>query len=200
MIEAVVFDLGGVLIDVDSQRALRELRRHCTEAGGFEPEPARTTELLRAFECGELTTPAFHEAVCRHERLSVDFARFCTAYCDIFSPVRPMIEAHAALRATGLATYVFSNTSALHFDHIRRSYPFMGEFSGHALSYELGCMKPDARAYAAVERMTGRDGDALVYIDDRPENVEAGARRGWQTIHHTSPSLTVAALRRMGFL
>src|SRR5688572_13322946 len=96
MTKAVIFDLGGVLVDVDSGKALRELRSHCISAG-YTPDLAGTQRLVRAFECGELATQAFYEAVCRHERLSTDLARFREAYCDIFSPVEDMIAAHAAL-------------------------------------------------------------------------------------------------------
>ena len=40
-------------------------------------------------------------------------------------------------------------------------------------------MKPDAKIYEAMERMAGRRGSDLLYIDDRPENIAAGAKRGW---------------------
>ena len=108
-----------------------------------------------------------------------------------------MIEANAALRSRGFPTYIFSNTSELHFTHIRNSYRFMSEFTGYFLSYELGSMKPDACAYHAVEKETGHRGSELLYIDDRLENVDAGAARGWNTIHHTAPRLTVASLWEM---
>ena len=196
---AVVFDLGGVLVDVDSEKALRELRNHCTSPG-YTPDLAGTQRLVRAFECGELATRAFYDAVCRHERLSMDLARFREAYCDIFSPVEDMIAAHDALSRARLATYIFSNTSELHFDRIRAQHAFMTGFTGYILSYELGCMKPDARAYAAVEEMAGCRGSELVYIDDRPENVAAGVERSWRSIHHTSPQATVATLRKMDLL
>lgn len=197
--KAVIFDLGDVLVDVDSEKALRELRSHCTTPG-YTPDLADTQRLVRAFECGELATQAFYDAICRHERLSMDPARFREAYCDIFSPVEDMIAAHAALSRAGLATYIFSNTSELHFDRIRAEHAFMAGFTGYMLSYELGCMKPDPRAYAAVEEMAGCRGSELVYIDDRPENVAAGVERGWRSIHHASPQATLAALRTMELL
>jgi 2-haloacid dehalogenase len=61
-------------------------------------------------------------------------------------------------------------------------------------------MKPSAKLYEIVERMSGRKGGEIVYIDDRPENVEAGAARGWQGILHESPEATRAALEKLGLL
>ena len=61
-------------------------------------------------------------------------------------------------------------------------------------------MKPDALAYDAVEKTTGYSGSELLYIDDRPENIEAGAARGWKTILHTDPRVTVARFRKMKLL
>ena len=199
MTKAVVFDLGGVLVDVDSEKALRELRSHCT-VPGHTPDLMGLQRLVGAYECGALATEAFYDAVCRHEALTMDLARFRQAYCDIFSPVGEMIEAHAAVKRAGFATWIFSNTSALHFERIRAQYPFMAGFNGYVLSYELGCMKPDARAYQAVENATGFRGQDLAYIDDRAENVAAGAQRGWRAIHHTEAQATAAALRELGLV
>ena len=198
--KAVIFDLGNVFVDIDHEKASRRLRGHRIARPGFVENAADAERLLQGFERGELTTPQFYEAVCRQRALSISLESFSAIYCDIFSPVDAMIETNAALRRAGLPTYIFSNTSALHFDYIRHSYPFMSEFTGYFLSYELGCMKPDASAYDAVEKTTGYSGSELLYIDDRLENVAAGAARGWRTIHHTEARLTVASLRKMDLL
>lgn len=197
--KAVVFDLGGVLVEVDSEKALRELRRH-RRAGSLTPSLAGLHSIVCAFESGELATQAFYEAVCGHEKLSVDLAQFCEVYCNIFSPAEEMIAVHAAVLRARLPTYIFSNTSELHFSYIRDRYPFTARFDCCFLSYQLGCMKPDPRAYAAVEEAIGCRGTAIAYIDDRAENVAAAVDRGWLAIHHTSAPLTAAALRKLGLL
>jgi HAD superfamily hydrolase (TIGR01509 family) len=61
-------------------------------------------------------------------------------------------------------------------------------------------MKPTAKLYEIVERATGRRGAEILYIDDRPENVQAGAARGWQAILHESPTTTREALQKLGLL
>ena len=61
-------------------------------------------------------------------------------------------------------------------------------------------MKPDPKLYEVVERVTGATGEEILFLDDRKENVAAGAARGWQVIHHQSVEETVAAIRQMNLL
>ena len=67
-------------------------------------------------------------------------------------------------------------------------------FDGYIFSYEVGAMKPEAKIYEALEKLAGRRGADIVYLDDRAENVAAGAARGWRTILHETPEKTRAAL------
>ena len=59
-------------------------------------------------------------------------------------------------------------------------------------------MKPDAPIYEAMEKMCGRSGEDLIYIDDRPENIAAGAARGWRAILHESSERTRQVLTIFG--
>ena len=58
-------------------------------------------------------------------------------------------------------------------------------------SYEVRSMKPAPGIYEAMEAMAGAKGADLVYLDDRLENIEAGAARGWQALLHADPAVTV---------
>ena len=61
-------------------------------------------------------------------------------------------------------------------------------------------MKPNAKLYEAVERLTNRRREQLLYIDDRAENIAAGAERGWQVILQETPEKTLAAVKRIGLI
>ncbi len=199
-IKAVVFDLGNVLVDVMHERAAASLKG----AGNQDPRRLHdaivSSALLHRFETGELDRRRFFLELSEHAGLSVSFDAFCAAFCDVFSPVEAMIAAHAAVRRRGVLTYLFSNTSELHYDHLRRTCDFLGGFDGYFLSYELKSMKPGGVMYEALEKQTGLEGRQIFYIDDRIENVEAGARRGWQIIHHVSPAGTIARLKALDLL
>src|SRR5689334_919767 len=117
---AVVFDLGNVFVHVDAGKGVAVLTRHGVPRELFD-DGGIVRPLLDRYERGEIDTPAFHSAVCGALD-AVPLARFCEIYCDLFTPVPAMIEANDALRARGLPTYLLSNTSVLHFEHLRAQY------------------------------------------------------------------------------
>jgi HAD superfamily hydrolase (TIGR01509 family) len=104
------------------------------------------------------------------------------------------------LRARRVPLFLFSNTNAIAVAHVRANFDFYPAFDGHILSYEHGAMKPEPPLYAVVERVAGRHGAELLYIDDRPENIATGRERGWQVIGHEHPAATTAAVRATGLL
>jgi len=134
-------------------------------------------------------------------RLEISLDRTSVSiFADIFTPMQPMIELHAAIRQKGFPTWIFSNTNELAVQSIRKHFPFFAHFNGYILSYEHGAMKPDAKLYEVVERETGRSAGEILYLDDRPENIEAGKARGWQAVLHESPEKTKGALEKLGLL
>ena len=99
-----------------------------------------------------------------------------------------------------LITYIFSNTNELAVSYIRRAFPFFANFNGYILSYEHGAMKPDAKLYEVVEQQSGHSQSEILYLDDRPENIAAGAARGWRVILQESPEQTRAVVESLGLL
>lgn len=188
--KAVVFDLGKVLVDFDYSIAARALASRGRVAADEVKRLIDQSPLLVTYETGQLATEKFYNHVCEATGFCGDLEEFGRLFGDIFTPIEPMIGLHADLRKSGVPTYIFSNTNELAVAHIRRTFPFFSNFDGYIYSFEERAMKPDERIYAAVERRTGASGLEILYIDDRLENVEAGTRRGWRTIHHQDPSIT----------
>jgi FMN phosphatase YigB (HAD superfamily) len=200
MVKAVVFDLGKVLVDFDywiaARRFAARARMSALELMSFMV----TSPLFVRLEKGLLTTEQFYHEVCAATGFSGSIAEFTNFFADIFFPIEPMVELHAALRQRGTPTYVFSNTNDLAISHIRRNFPFYSSFDGYILSYEHGLMKPEAGIYEIVEQVTRRRDTEILYLDDRPENIAAGAARGWQVILQESPEKSRAAVERLDLL
>lgn len=196
--KVVVFDLGKVLVDFDysissakfaaksrcNPQQIRELIAH--------------SPLLYRFETGLLTNEQFYGEVCATCGFSGSFVEFCEIFADIFSEIHPMTAMHAALRAHGIPTYIFSNTNGIAAAHIWKKFPFFANFDGYVYSFKEGAMKPDAKIYEAVENLVGHRGGDIVYLDDRFENFEAGRVRGWRAVLHKSPEETIPVLRQWG--
>jgi len=193
---AVVFDLGKVLVDFDYSIAARKIAARSSKAPEDLHAFLGSSPLLVDYESGRLTRKQFFDAVREAVGFHGGITEFGKFFAEIFSPIEPMIELHAELRRRGLPTYIFSNTNDLAVEHVRRDFPFFGNFDGYILSYEVGAMKPQPQIYEAMEKMSGRRGAEIVYIDDRLENVKAGSARGWRTILHETPEKTRAALEK----
>jgi 2-haloacid dehalogenase len=198
--KAIVFDLGKVLLDFDYTIAARRIG----EDGNLSLEAMKNylsqTDLLVRYETGLVSRDEFFNEMCQATGFCGTIETFGGYFSEIFTEIPAMIELHATLRRRGFPTYLFSNTNELQLSYIRQKFPFVANFDGHILSYEVRSMKPDSKIYEALEVMSGRCGSDLLYLDDRAENIAAGAARGWQTILHETPEKTHAAIHRLGLL
>ena len=199
-VKAVVFDLGKVLVDFDYRIAARNVAARGKIAGEELARVISQSPLLLQYECGLLTNEQFYKAICDASGFLGDIEEFATSFADIFTPIEPMVELHAALRRRKMPTFIFSNTNDFAVRQIRRRFPFFSDFDGYILSYEHGSMKPEAKLYDVVERVTGRRGPEILYLDDRPENIAAGVARAWQVILHESTETSRAVFQRLGVL
>ena len=197
---AAVFDLGKVLLDFDYGIAIARIQKQCRLSIDELQALINQSPLLYRYETNLLTTAQFFAEVQSASGFCGDLVQFRGLFSDIFSPIEPMIQLHATLRARKVPTYIFSNTNELAIEHIRSRFAFFREFDGYILSYEHSAMKPDAALYDAVERAAGRRGADLLYIDDRPENIATGRERGWHTVLHETPEKTRAAVQASGLL
>ena len=190
-VRAVVFDLGKVLVDFDYGIAARNLALR-SEAS---PEAIRSlldqSPLLFRYERAELNGPQFFEQVRAQIDFKGTFEEFAAAFGDIFSEIPAMTRLHGELRQQGLPTFILSNTNDIAVGHIRRSFSFFLNFTGYILSYEHGVLKPEQQIYEIAEQKSECRGEEILFLDDKPENIESAARLGWRTICHRSPEESI---------
>lgn len=195
-----IFDLGKVLVDFDYSIAAQKIAARSSKAPEDLHAFLGSSPFLFEYESGRITRQKFYEAIRDAIGFHGSLEEFGSYFAKIFTAMPETIALHAELRGGGFKSYIFSNTNDLAIEHVRRDFPFFANFDGYILSYEVGAMKPQPGIYAAMEKMCGRKGTDLIYIDDRPENIEAGRAHGWQTILHESAAKTRAALVKPGVL
>jgi HAD superfamily hydrolase (TIGR01509 family) len=198
--KAVVFDIGRVLLDFDYRIAIARLADHCALTADQLRHLLDQSPLLHRYESGHLSDAEFFARFQSAAAFRGDLEAFAALFRDIFTPIEPMVRLHARLRERGVPTFVLSNTNHLQFGHIRQRYSFFAGFSACVLSFEHGVMKPDPRLYEVLERVSGRTGPELFYLDDRPENIDTARARGWQAIVHENPEASHRAVQATGLL
>lgn len=166
---AILWDLGGVLVDVDFERAGAVWTALTGNSwAGFE-EHMFASGLKARFDAGEVTLEHVADA------LALDPKQFAALWSTVVRP-RPERLAVARAWARSLWTGVMSNTDPVHMTVMR---PPMEDFTRTwILSYEVGALKPDPAIYRAALNAVPFPAAQVVFFDDRPENVAAACHLG----------------------
>ena len=197
--QVIVFDLGKVLVDFDYSIAARKVAARSKISLLNLAAFLSSSPLLVQYESGAVNRRQFFEQIRDAIGFQGDLAEFGGYFADIFTEIPQMTVLQAELRGRGFKTYIFSNTNDLAIEHVERNFPFFQNFDGYIYSCEVGAMKPDAKIYDAMEKLCGRSGAEIVYLDDRLENVQAGLARGWKALVHETPEKTRALLEKQLF-
>lgn len=197
-VEAVIFDLGRVLVQVDVRRGLFHRVVDLLEADPEDVmERLKADPLFQEFNRGVLSPRAFHAAIAKATGLEIGFDDFARLWCDLFAPM-PGMEALLGEVADRATVGLLSDTDPLHWAHIAGAYPWIGAIARPTLSYEVGALKPDPVIYRAAARAVGRPPARCLFVDDLPGNV-AGARAvGMQAIRFTDAATLRPALAALG--
>jgi putative hydrolase of the HAD superfamily len=196
-IEFVYFDLGNVLLFFDHQRACRQMAELSGAAHDRIWSHVFQGELQIAYETGDVDCERFEELFreacepCSEYSLA-DLKR---AASDIFVPNEAGFAAAQKVADAGVRRGILSNTCPAHWEFVmEQEYgPRLAEFDVHALSYELRSMKPAAPIYRRAAELAGTPPERILFLDDRPENVDAALRAGYRA-HLYDPSLDFDAL------
>lgn len=177
-IEAVVFDIGNVLI-----RWQPELF-YDAEIGADRRRALFDAVDLHSMNEGVDRGDSLHEAVYATAKMHPEFGDeirlWHDRWTDLAAPAIPhSVHILRQLRAKGVPTFVLSNIGDDTFQIARDHYGFLNEFDRFYISGAMKAIKPDARIYQMVEEDCGLDPSALIFADDRPENIKTATDRGW---------------------
>jgi glucose-1-phosphatase len=155
--------------------------------------------LLRAHECGSLSSREFYDAFCKLTGTRPDFDRLAAAVAEIFTLNLPMLPLVAQLREAGYAMGILSNTCDLHWTYCHKHYRIVAEaFDHYALSYEIGALKPEAAIYHAAAEMVGYKPEEIFFVDDIAGHVAGAKTFGFDAVQFTGADNLAVELRRRG--
>jgi len=92
-----------------------------------------------------------------------------------------------ALQAKGVPVFSLTNFGIQSYDYAATRYPFLRQFDRDFISGHMEVIKPDPTIYQMLEDASGLSGDALIFTDDRADNIAAAGARGWRTHHFDGP-------------
>lgn len=197
---ALIFDLGGVILALDFQRAYRRMSELCGIAAQDLPRHIGATGLVPKFECGQIGTEEFVEQLSSSFQGKVSREQFVEIWDCIFEPYTLIPESLFASLKPHYRLVLLSNTNALHFEMIERRYPMLRHFDAQVLSFRVGASKPDARIYAAAIAAAGCEPAQCFFVDDSPAYVEGARAAGIDAEQFTSLEALLETLGRRGIL
>ncbi len=176
MIEALVFDLGNVIVRHDNRVLYERLRSRCAEPWSVE----RIGALAERPEWGTGAPIAgLHREIRESAGYSGDWARFSEDWCCHLVLDHSMLDLVEQLAARH-RVMIFSNTNAVHWDsQVAASGGRLARIEAY-LSHEIGRLKPDVAAFAKVAELAGIEPARSLFFDDVPANVAGARAAGFQ--------------------
>ena len=198
-IQALLFDLGGVVVEIDFNRAFAHWQP-ISRLSLAELKAAFTFDVpYQRHERGEITANEYFAHLAQHLQLQDDPARIAEGWNSIFiaeiTETRRMVEAARAK----LPCYAFTNTNPAHKAAWSAKFPGVVQAFDHIfVSSEIGYRKPDRSAFEFVARSVGVPKESILFFDDTLENVEGALASGLEVVHVRGPADVKAALQRLG--
>ncbi|MGJ4888655.1 HAD family hydrolase [Bradyrhizobium sp. HKCCYLRH3099] len=197
--DALLFDLGRVVIDIDFFEVTSRWAAH---AGcPAEQIAARFVrdEIYHGHERGTVSDAAFFANLRSQLGIDITDEQFLDGWNAIFVGPMPGIAPLLARAAEKLPLYAFSNTNQPHVEHFSPVYAdLLGHFREVFLSSSIGLRKPDLEAFAHVVAAIGVPADRIVFFDDLAENVDGARASGLQAVLVRSTDDVATAMQALG--
>jgi 2-haloacid dehalogenase len=197
--QAVIFDIGNVLIKWQPERFYdreigRDRRRALFDAVDLDAMNA-------TIDMGAPFCETIYAMADSHPEWREEVRMWHDRWIELASPaIARSVRLLRALRGKGIPVFTLTNFGIQSFDFAATQYPFMLEFDRAFVSGHLQMMKPDPKIYEVVETDCGLPPEALIFTDDRPDNIAVARARGWQTHLFDGPEGWAGKLIATGLL
>ena len=200
MIKHIIFDLGGVLIDLDMPRCLESFRALGADPSVLLQPSAESNQQGRAkatlcdglvahgamdlYQTGDISTEQFVAGIQHYCMPGTTAEQVLDAWneCLLTIPTYKLEFIHE-LKSQGYHIHLLSNTNDAHWQHIADTH-FGGKpedyFDTLFLSQEMHMSKPNDNIFLAVLDRLGAKADECLFIDDAQANVDAAQTLGYQ--------------------
>ncbi|MBC6699273.1 HAD family phosphatase [Hymenobacter sp. BT190] len=199
----LLFDFGGVIINIDYQRTLEAMGRLHQHGSTIEFTQAAQSELFDQMEMGRLTPHEFREGLRATYELQATDEDLDAAWNAMLLDVpAERLALIAELRARGHQTALLSNTNQIHIDQINRVLRTQYGFE-HGIadcldrvfySQQVGLRKPGEEIFRHALREMNWKAEETLFIEDSLQHIETAQRIGLHTLFLAPPLTLTDAL------
>lgn len=192
--KAILFDLGGVLIDLAPSRVFE----HWAKAADVTPASLaarwKIEAAYKAHEKGKMEFIEFTSHLQKQLGISITQSDWKTGWNALLGQPFPELLPRLSALAKRIPLYCFSNTNQTHWTALtaRTNHPQLGGFFQKIyLSYAIGRRKPNVESYRWVTNDMGYRPTDIAFLDDNAANIHGAKRAGLCTTHVTSPKVVI---------
>lgn len=185
-IKNIIFDLGGVLVDLDADRCMAGFRELGLDRIAELINPYHPAAMIGEMEHGDIS---FHEMCDRMRRFvgrtDISDESISWAYNRLLVGLDPAkLRLLDTLRERGYKIYALSNNNPMSIETVREMFKADGKtmndyFDGIYLSFEMHSLKPGREIYEKMIRMSGMDPRESLFLDDSEINVNVARELGF---------------------
>ena len=198
MLQALLFDLGNVIIGLDFERAYRSLAALTAHDAEEIPRIISRANLAGPYERGEISNDEFHKRFCAALDLDLAYGPFEELWGDMFVSEPFLDQPFFEGLSRRYRLVLLSNTNDIHYRFLRERYPMLEHFDDFVLSYEVGVMKPDPKIYDEAIRRAGAPAGECFFVDDKQINVDAARQAGIDAVRFENRDELERQLRNRG--
>jgi len=199
--QALLFDLGGVLVDIDFSRVLKVWSAYSSLSVeelktrfGFDLQYHR-------HERGEINATEYFDYLASILDLNASREQIVAGWNAIFIAEFAETSAVVQMMRAHLPCYALTNTNAVHMDTLSILFPnVVRSFDRIFASHEMGLRKPERAVFEQISQSIGIEAGSILFFDDLLENIEAASEAGLQVVHVRSPKDVRDSLQRLGYV
>jgi putative hydrolase of the HAD superfamily len=198
-IQVVLFDLGGVLVElkgVPTMQAWLNHRVSLEELFGLW----LSSPVVRRFETGHATPAEFAEQIIRELSLPVSPEEFVANFQSWVVGLLPGALDLVRSVPSRFTRATLTNNSELHWRRLMTEFGLENAFHHHFASHLTGKIKPDREAFQNVLDTLGCSAGSVFFLDDSTLNVKAARDIGMHAEQVSGPAEARQALIKAGII
>lgn len=188
-IEAIVFDLGGVILNIDYNRTRIAFEKLGVRNFDKMYSQSFADKLFQRLETGKISEENFYNEMNKCTGLQLSSTEIKQAWNAILLTFREESLLFLEELKSKYKLFLLSNTNYIHIKEFNKIYnqeprekPFIEFFEKAYFSCEIGLRKPDAACYNWVLKKEKLISEKTIFVDDSIQNVEAAKLIGMKTI------------------
>lgn len=189
-ITTIIFDLGGVILNLDQDRTLRAFNRLGADLDSIN---AMST-VFADFETGKINADDFRQAMITHLKGTATAEEIDAAWNAMLLDLPLERLTYLKFLRKNFNVHLLSNTNSIHIDafnkYLNEEHPkldWFGLFDKVYYSYEIGLRKPNKDIYEFVLQDNNLQPHECLFIDDMKANLNGAGTVGMHTIWAKNP-------------